>query len=181
VRSKIVLHLPEDMRAALRQRTQAEGTSVSGVILPALEHYFTAKPAILAPLPPPGAALSVRLTPQAAQAIASHTHRATISAVARAAISAYLGNDHWQSQLVGVPVRLPDALARVLHATAESGGREALFAQAIARAMQRIAHLADNAPEQSARHYQRCGYRWISTYRRYDHDSEDGLVMEKQL
>ncbi|MCL6511711.1 MAG: GNAT family N-acetyltransferase [Anaerolineae bacterium] len=29
--------------------------------------------------------------------------------------------------------------------------------------------------------YQRCGYRWVSTYRRYYHDGEDGLVMEKQV
>jgi predicted transcriptional regulator len=135
MRSKIVLHLPEDMRAALRQRAQAEETSVSGVILAALEHYFAAE-VIPDPPPPPGATLSVRLTPQAAQAIASRTHRATISAVARAAISAYLGNDRWQGQLVEVPVRLPEALARALRAAAESGGREALFAQAIARAMQ---------------------------------------------
>jgi len=135
MRSKIVLHLPEDMRAALRQRAQAEETSVSRVILAALEHYFAAE-VIPDPPPPPGATLSVRLTPQAAQAIASRTHRATISAVARAAISAYLGNDRWQGQLVEVPVRLPEALARALRAAAESGGREALFAQAIARAMQ---------------------------------------------
>ena len=136
MRGKIVLHLPEDMRAALRQRAQAEETSVSGVILAALERYFAAKPAIPDPPPPPGTALSVRLTPQAAQAIASRTHRATISAVARAAISAYLGNDRWRGQLVEVPVRLPEALTRALRAAAESGGREALFAQAIARAMQ---------------------------------------------
>jgi len=112
MRSKIVLHLPEDMRAALRQRAQAEETSVSGVILAALEHYFAGKPVILDPPPPPGAALSVRLTPQAAQAIASRTHRATISAVARADFSAYIGNDRWQGQLVDALVRLPDALAR---------------------------------------------------------------------
>ncbi len=181
MRSKVVQHLPEDMRAALRQRAQAEEISVSGVILAALEHYFAAKPVIPAPPPPPGAALSVRLTPQAAQAIASRTHRATISAVARVAISAYLGNDHWQGQLVGVPVRFPDALARVLHAAAESGGREALFVQVIARAMLHVAHRSDSAPEQRARHEQRCGYRWISTYRRDYHDGEDELVMEKQL
>ena len=181
MRSKIVLHLPEDMRAALRQRTQAEGTSVSGVILPALEHYFTAKPAILAPLPPPGAALSVRLTPQAAQAIASRTHRATISAVARAAISAYIDNDRWQGQLVEVPIRCPEALVRDLRTAAESGGREALFVKAIARAMQHVAHQADSAPEQRTRYYQRCGYRWISTYRCYYHNGEDGLAIEKQL
>jgi ribosomal protein S18 acetylase RimI-like enzyme len=27
--------------------------------------------------------------------------------------------------------------------------------------------------------YERCGYVWVSTYRRYYHDGEDGLVMEK--
>lgn len=29
--------------------------------------------------------------------------------------------------------------------------------------------------------YERCGYAWVNTYRRYYHDGEDGLVMEKQL
>jgi ribosomal-protein-alanine N-acetyltransferase len=29
--------------------------------------------------------------------------------------------------------------------------------------------------------YERCGYTWVSTYRRYYHDGEDGLVMEKVL
>jgi ribosomal protein S18 acetylase RimI-like enzyme len=27
--------------------------------------------------------------------------------------------------------------------------------------------------------YERCGYKWTNTYRRYYHDGEDGLVMEK--
>lgn len=29
--------------------------------------------------------------------------------------------------------------------------------------------------------YERCGYAWVSTYRRYYHDGEDGLVMEKAI
>lgn len=29
--------------------------------------------------------------------------------------------------------------------------------------------------------YERCGYVWVNTYRRYYHDGEDGLVMEKRL
>ena len=29
--------------------------------------------------------------------------------------------------------------------------------------------------------YERCGYKWVNTYRRYYHDGEDGLVMEKIL
>jgi len=29
--------------------------------------------------------------------------------------------------------------------------------------------------------YERCGYKWMNTYRRYYHDGEDGLVMEKQM
>jgi ribosomal-protein-alanine N-acetyltransferase len=29
--------------------------------------------------------------------------------------------------------------------------------------------------------YERTGYKWVSTYRRYYHDGEDGLVMEKIL
>jgi ribosomal-protein-alanine N-acetyltransferase len=29
--------------------------------------------------------------------------------------------------------------------------------------------------------YERCGYKWVNTYRRYYHDGEDGLVMEKRL
>ena len=29
--------------------------------------------------------------------------------------------------------------------------------------------------------YERCGYKWVNTYRRYYHDGEDGLVMEKDL
>ncbi len=29
--------------------------------------------------------------------------------------------------------------------------------------------------------YERCGYVWVNTYRRYYHDGEDGLVMEKHL
>jgi ribosomal protein S18 acetylase RimI-like enzyme len=29
--------------------------------------------------------------------------------------------------------------------------------------------------------YERCGYIWVNTYRRYYHDGEDGLVMEKRL
>jgi ribosomal-protein-alanine N-acetyltransferase len=29
--------------------------------------------------------------------------------------------------------------------------------------------------------YERCGYAWVNTYRRYYHDGEDGLVMEKRL
>lgn len=29
--------------------------------------------------------------------------------------------------------------------------------------------------------YERCGYVWVNTYRRYYHDGEDGLVMEKKL
>lgn len=29
--------------------------------------------------------------------------------------------------------------------------------------------------------YERAGYKWVSTYRRYYHDGEDGLVMEKIL
>jgi ribosomal-protein-alanine N-acetyltransferase len=29
--------------------------------------------------------------------------------------------------------------------------------------------------------YERCGYTWVNTYRRYYHDGEDGLVMEKML
>ncbi|MCS7055229.1 MAG: GNAT family N-acetyltransferase [Thermoflexales bacterium] len=29
--------------------------------------------------------------------------------------------------------------------------------------------------------YERCGYVWVNTFRRYYHDGEDGLVMEKQL
>jgi ribosomal-protein-alanine N-acetyltransferase len=29
--------------------------------------------------------------------------------------------------------------------------------------------------------YERTGYTWVSTYRRYYHDGEDGLVMEKIL
>ncbi len=29
--------------------------------------------------------------------------------------------------------------------------------------------------------YERCGYTWVNTYRRYYHDGEDGLVMEKCL
>jgi ribosomal-protein-alanine N-acetyltransferase len=29
--------------------------------------------------------------------------------------------------------------------------------------------------------YERTGYTWVSTYRRYYHDGEDGLVMEKVL
>ncbi len=29
--------------------------------------------------------------------------------------------------------------------------------------------------------YERCGYAWVNTYRRYYHDGEDGLVMEKWL
>lgn len=29
--------------------------------------------------------------------------------------------------------------------------------------------------------YERTGYQWVSTYRRYYHDGEDGLVMEKIL
>lgn len=29
--------------------------------------------------------------------------------------------------------------------------------------------------------YERCGYKWMNTYRRYYHDGEDGLVMEKVL
>lgn len=29
--------------------------------------------------------------------------------------------------------------------------------------------------------YERCGYAWVNTYRRYYHDGEDGLVMEKCL
>lgn len=28
--------------------------------------------------------------------------------------------------------------------------------------------------------YERCGYVWVNTYRRYYHDGEDGLVMEKR-
>jgi ribosomal-protein-alanine N-acetyltransferase len=29
--------------------------------------------------------------------------------------------------------------------------------------------------------YDRCGYKWVSTIRRYYHDGEDGLIMEKDL
>jgi ribosomal protein S18 acetylase RimI-like enzyme len=29
--------------------------------------------------------------------------------------------------------------------------------------------------------YERCGYRWMNTFRRYYHDGEDGLVMEKVM
>jgi ribosomal protein S18 acetylase RimI-like enzyme len=29
--------------------------------------------------------------------------------------------------------------------------------------------------------YERCGYKWVNTYRRYYHDGEDGLVMEKRV
>ncbi len=29
--------------------------------------------------------------------------------------------------------------------------------------------------------YERCGYRWVNTYRHYYHDGEDGLVMEKRM
>jgi ribosomal-protein-alanine N-acetyltransferase len=29
--------------------------------------------------------------------------------------------------------------------------------------------------------YKRCGYAWVSTYMRYYHDGEDGLVMEKAI
>ncbi|MBO9346458.1 MAG: hypothetical protein J7601_12115 [Chloroflexi bacterium] len=83
--------------------------------------------------------------------------------------------------MIGIHVRLPEALARDLRAVAKSGGREARFVQVIVRAMQRVARRSDSAPEQRARHYQRCGYRWISTCRRYYHNGEDGLAIEKQL
>ncbi len=29
--------------------------------------------------------------------------------------------------------------------------------------------------------YEHCGYKWVNTYRRYYHDGEDGLVMEKVM
>ena len=51
--------------------------------------------------------------------------------------------------------------------------------------MQHVARRSDSAPEQRARHYQRCSDRWISAYRRDyhdgEHDGEDELMMEKQL